>query len=84
MVSVVDGLCLFCTSGADNPQKFGQRLEKDGITVHYFCMVCRFCADPHPVIKNTVSVVFCCMTRFSQFKEEFRTFKASYLNNIFD
>ncbi|KAK2182261.1 hypothetical protein NP493_359g06032 [Ridgeia piscesae] len=34
-----DGLCLFCASGTDNPQKYGQKLEREDITVHYFCML---------------------------------------------
>ena len=38
--SVSEGVCLFCKSSADNSQKYGQKLQKEDITVHYFCMVC--------------------------------------------
>lgn len=31
--------CLFCLQSEDNEEKFGRKIKKFGLTIHYFCMV---------------------------------------------
>lgn len=31
--------CLFCLQSEDNEEKFGRKIKKFGLTIHYFCML---------------------------------------------